>query len=92
MEIGHNSRQQLRSYVERIERLEEEKKAIAEDIKSIYVEAKSNGYDRKALAHIVRLRKQDVIERAEFESIVDTYMAALGMLPEEAEHLAEALG
>jgi uncharacterized protein (UPF0335 family) len=92
MTEGHNSRQQLRSYVERIERLEEEKKALAEDIKSIYVEAKGNGYDRKALAHIVKLRRQDATARQEFESIVDTYMIALGMLPEQAEHLAEALG
>jgi uncharacterized protein (UPF0335 family) len=92
MTEGHNSRQQLRSYVERIERLEEEKKALAEDIKSIYVEAKGNGYDRKALAHIVKLRRQDATARAEFESIVDTYMAALGMLPDEAREIAEALG
>jgi uncharacterized protein (UPF0335 family) len=92
MEIGHNSRQQLRSYVERIERLEEEKKALAEDIKSIYVEAKANGYDRKALVHIVKLRKQDATARAEFESIVDTYMVALGMLEVSAREIAEALG
>lgn len=92
MTEGHNSRQQLRSYVERIERLEEEKKALAEDIKSIYVEAKSNGYDRKALAHIVKLRKQDATARAEFESIVDTYMVALGMLEVSAREIAEALG
>jgi uncharacterized protein (UPF0335 family) len=92
MTEGHNSRQQLRSYVERIERLEEEKKALAEDIKSIYVEAKGNGYDRKALAHIVKLRKQDATARAEFESIVDTYMVALGMLEVSAREIAEALG
>jgi uncharacterized protein (UPF0335 family) len=71
----------LKSIVERIERLEEEKKAISEDIKDIYAEAKGNGYDVKALREIVRLRKQDPNERAEEETILETYMAALGMLP-----------
>jgi uncharacterized protein (UPF0335 family) len=71
---------QLRSIIERIERLEEEKKAISEDIKDVYAESKGNGYDVKALRTIIRLRKQDPNERQEEESILETYMQALGML------------
>ena len=71
---------QLRAFVERIERLEEEKKALADDIKDVYAEAKGNGYDVKALRTIVRMRKQDANERAEQETILETYMQALGML------------
>lgn len=76
------AREQLKSIVERIERLEEEKKGIADDIKDVYAEAKGNGYDVKALRHIVRDRKVEKSERDEFEAILDTYRAALGMLPE----------
>ena len=71
---------QLKSIVERIERLEEEKKGISDDINGIYTEAKSNGYDVKALREIIRMRKKDANERAEQEAILETYMAALGML------------
>jgi uncharacterized protein (UPF0335 family) len=89
--IGHNSeaaespatkfsKDQLRSVIERIERMEEEKKVIAEDIRDIYAEAKGNGYDVKALRTIVRMRKQDPNERAEAETILETYMHAMGML------------
>ena len=74
------ARDQLRSIVERIERLEEEKKSIADDIKDVYAEAKGNGFDTKALRRIVALRKQDQSERLEQEAVLDTYMAALGML------------
>jgi len=70
----------LKAFVERIERLEEEKKAIADDIRDVYAEAKANGFDVKALRTIVRLRKQDVDERKEEEAILETYMHALGML------------
>ena len=77
------TRDQLRSIVERIERLEEEKKTIADDIRDVYAEAKGNGFDVKALRAIVRMRKQDENERAEAEAILDTYRAALGMLPVE---------
>jgi uncharacterized protein (UPF0335 family) len=80
MEAGHNSNEQLRSIVERIERLEDEKKVIADDIKDIYAESKGNGYDVKALRAIIRMRKQDPNERAEAEAILETYMHALGML------------
>ena len=71
---------QLRTLVERIERLEEEKRTIAADIKEVYAEAKGNGFDTKALRAVVRLRKQDANERAEHEAILDTYLNALGML------------
>ena len=71
---------QLRSIIERIERLEEEKKAISEDIKDVYAESKGNGFDVKALRTIIRRRKQDPNERQEEESILETYMQALGMV------------
>ena len=70
---------QLRALIERIERLEEEKKTIADDIKDVYAEAKGNGFDTKAIRAIVRLRKQDQAEREEAETILDLYKAALGM-------------
>jgi uncharacterized protein (UPF0335 family) len=70
----------LRAFIERVERLEEEKKAIADDIRDVYAEAKGNGFDVKALRSIVRLRKQDIAERKEQEAILETYMHALGML------------
>lgn len=71
----------LRAFIERIERLEEEKKTLADDIKDIYAEAKGTGFDTKAIRAIVKLRKKDQAEREEEEAILDTYMAALGMLP-----------
>jgi uncharacterized protein (UPF0335 family) len=70
----------LKAFVERIERLEEEKKTIADDVRDVYAEAKANGFDVKALRAVVRLRKQDVDERREQEAILDTYLHALGML------------
>jgi len=78
--IGGNAKEQLKAIVERIERLEEEKKALGDDIRDVYAEAKGNGYDVKALRSIVKIRKQDAAERAEQEAILETYMAALGML------------
>ena len=79
--IGHNSvaGDQLRSYLERIERLEEEKATIAEDIKDVYAEAKAVGYDAKIMRQIVRLRKMKPDDRREMEMILDTYKAALGI-------------
>jgi len=79
-ESGHNSKAQLKSIIDRIERLEGEKDAIASDIRDVYAEAKGNGFDTKALRTIVRLRKQDADERREQEAILDLYMNALGML------------
>lgn len=74
------ARDQLRAFVERIERLEEEKKTIADDIKDVYGEAKAMGFDTKILKKVIALRKQDEQERTEEEMILDTYLAALGML------------
>ena len=71
---------QLKAFIERVERLEEEKKAIADDIRDVYAEAKGNGFDVKALRTVVRLRKQDKQEREEQEAILDTYLQALGMI------------
>lgn len=69
---------QLRSFIERIERLEEEKKTIADDIKEVYAEAKGNGYDVKVLRKVVALRKRDLEERKEEEAILDLYLQAVG--------------
>lgn len=74
------AKDQLKAIIERIERLEEEKKAISDDVSDVYAEAKGNGYDVKALRAIVRMRKQDANERAEQEAILETYLQALGML------------
>ena len=71
---------QLKAIIERIEKLEEEKKAISDVIKDVYGEAKGNGFDVKALRTIIRMRKQDADERQEQETILETYMQALGML------------
>ncbi|WP_025031179.1 DUF2312 domain-containing protein [Nitratireductor aquibiodomus] len=70
---------QLRAFVERVERLEEDKKTISEDIKEVYAEMKANGFDTKAVRSIVRLRKKDQAERQEEEAMIDLYKAALGM-------------
>ncbi|MEI9901557.1 MAG: DUF2312 domain-containing protein [Hyphomicrobium sp.] len=79
------AREQLKSIVERIERLEEEKAALAEDIKEVYAEAKANGYDTKTLRTVIRLRKQDSAERQEQEALLDLYLHALGMAPAAEE-------
>ncbi len=73
------ARDQLRAFIERIERLEEEKKTIADDIKDVYGEAKGTGFDTKILKKVIALRKKDEQERMEEEAILDTYLAALGM-------------
>ena len=76
------AREQLRSVVERIERLEEEKKGIADDIREVYAEAKANGYDTKVLRQVISIRKQDASERQEQDAVRDLYLHALGMLPD----------
>lgn len=91
--IGHNSgdgaaitlaaREKLKQFVARIEREEETKKEIADGIRDIYAEAKSMGYDVKALRAAIRIRKQDRQEREEFEMILDTYLLALGEIAQE---------
>ncbi|WP_430388673.1 DUF2312 domain-containing protein [Blastomonas fulva] len=70
---------QLRLFIERIERLEEERKGVADDIRDTYNEAKSQGYDAKIMRQIVRLRKMEPHDRQEMELILDTYKAALGL-------------
>lgn len=72
--------EQLRLFIERIERLEEEKKGIADDINDVYAEAKSQGFDKRTIRDIVKLRKMDTNTRREREALLDTYKAALGML------------
>ena len=71
--------EELRQFVERIERLEEEKKALADDIKDVFAELKGRGFDTKAVRAIVRIRKQDRSERQEQEAILELYLSALGM-------------
>ena len=80
------ARDQLKSIVERIERLEEEKAGIAEDIREVYGEAKANGFDVKILRQVVRLRKQDLTERQEQDAVRDLYLHALGMIPDPSEN------
>jgi uncharacterized protein (UPF0335 family) len=74
------AKDQLKAIVERIEKLEEEKKASSDDIRDVYAEAKGNGFDPKALRSIVRMRKLDSDERREQQEVLETYMHALGML------------
>ena len=74
------AKDQLKAIIERIERLEEEKKATSDDIRDVYAEAKGNGFDIKALRTIVRLRKLDTDERREQQEVLETYMHALGMV------------
>lgn len=84
-QVGNVAADQLRSIVERIERLEEEKKNIASDVRDVFAEAKANGYDTKMLRQIIRLRKLDNHERDEEEYTLDLYKRALGMAPEVDE-------
>ncbi len=74
------AKDRLRAFIERIERLEEEKAALTADIREVYAEAKSTGFDTKALRTIIRMRKQDDHERMEQEALLATYMHALGMI------------
>lgn len=91
MSIDRTAKDHLKSFVERIERLQEEKKCLADDIADVYAEAKGNGFDVKALRAVISLRKQDKDKRAEHEAILATYMQALGMLPpDEAPEEAAA--
>ena len=76
---AHAADDRLRLLIERIERLEEEKKGIADDIRDVFGEAKAVGYDTKIMRQIIRLRKMKPDERAEQETVLDTYKAALGM-------------
>ena len=79
MSEGTIAAEELRLLIERIERLEEEKKAIADDVKDVYLEAKSRGYDTKTMRTIVRLRKMEKHHRDEADALLETYKAALGL-------------
>lgn len=84
-QVGGIAIEQLRSIIQRIEKLEEEKTAIAADVRDVYAEAKGNGFDAKALRTIIKLRKMDEAKREEEELVLDTYRRALGMIPELEE-------
>lgn len=86
-DVGGIAADQLRSLIERIERLEEEKAALAADIRDVYAEAKGNGFDIKIMRQIIRLRKMEEPDREELKSLLDLYKRALGMVdapPEDA--------
>ncbi len=84
MQLQSSAKDQLRSFIARIERLEEEKAALTVDLREVYAEAKANGFDVKALRSVVRLRKQDETKRREDEAVLTTYLHALGMAEAEA--------
>lgn len=71
--------ERLRSFIQRIERLEEEKKTLSDDIREVYSEAKSNGFDPKIMRQVVRLRRMETADRQEQEALIETYLSALGM-------------
>lgn len=79
-DAGHNVNQIIRSYIERVERLEEDRRAILEDIREVYAEAKGNGFDTKTMREVVKLRRLSAADRAERQALLDMYMQALGML------------
>ena len=83
-DIGGIAGERLKSFIERIERLEEEKQALAGDIKEVYAEAKGTGFDTKIMRQIIRIRKRDQDELDEEETLLDVYKRALGMLPDAA--------
>ena len=87
-ETGGVAAGQLKSFVERIERLEEEKKALADDIRDVFAEAKGQGFDTKIMRQVIRLRKKDTNERQEEEALLDLYMHALGMVPADTAEAA----
>jgi uncharacterized protein (UPF0335 family) len=82
--------EQLRQYIQKIERLEEEKADLASDIRDAFAEAKGNGFDPKVMRQVIKIRKMDQNERAEHEELLDIYKHALGMLPGNAEEEAAA--
>ncbi len=84
VQLQTSAKDQLRAIVARIERLDEEKAALAADLREVYAEAKGNGFDVKALRAVVRIRKQDENKRREEEAVLDTYLHALGMAEAEA--------
>jgi uncharacterized protein (UPF0335 family) len=87
-EVSGVAGDRLKSFIERIERLEEEKRALAEDIKEVYSEAKGVGFEPKIMRQIVRIRKMDEDDRDEQEALLDTYLRAIGMKPERSRRRA----
>ena len=83
-DVGGIAGERLKSLIERIERLEEEKRVLGEDIKEVYAEAKGTGFDPKIMRQIIRIRKRDKDELDEEETLLDVYKRALGMLPDAA--------
>ena len=79
VEVGGIAAERLRQLIERIERLEDEKAAMAADIREIYAEAKAVGFDAKIMRQIIKLRKMDTADQQEMEALIDTYKHALGM-------------
>ena len=88
--VGNVAADQLRSYIERIERLEEEKKSLADDVRDVFAEAKGNGFDTKTMRQVIRLRKMEAADRQEQEHMLDLYLIALGMAVPETEDEMEA--
>jgi len=87
-DVGGIAADRLKSFIERIERLEEEKKALADDIKEVYAEARGTGFDVKIMRQLIRLRRIDKDDLSEQETLLDLYRRALGMLPPESEAAA----
>jgi uncharacterized protein (UPF0335 family) len=83
-DVGGIGGEQLKSFIERIERLEEEKRALAEDIKEVYAEARGSGFEPKIMRQVIRIRKRDQDDLDEEESLIELYKRAIGMLPGEA--------
>ena len=88
-DVGGIAGERLRSFIERIERLEEERRTLGEDIKEVFAEAKGSGFDTKIMRQIIRIRKMDKDDLDEQETLLDIYKRALGMLP-EGETASEA--
>ncbi len=88
---GSLARDHLRAYIERIERLEQEKASLMEDIREIYAEAKATGFDPKIMRQVVRIRKMEPDQRQEQEYVLDTYLSALGMLEQAPGAEADAM-
>jgi uncharacterized protein (UPF0335 family) len=88
-DVGGIAGDRLKSFVERIERLEEERRALGNDIKEVYAEAKGTGFDPKIMRQVIRLRRMDKDDLDEQESLIDVYKRALGMLPSEDSAAAE---
>lgn len=81
VDVGRIAGDRLRSFIERIERLEEERKSLATDIKEVFAEAKGTGFDPKIMRQVIKIRRMDKDDRDEAEALLDVYMRALGMLP-----------